>query len=817
MNDANLIIEDAVPSPDMHSAAPLQTSSPHPSTSPPTHPSSLGTPIASTPEPEPDSQSLQSAFDSLSLAGPGEGGMFRSLAVIFRSAQEQEGSVNLTSGGADFVWAALQRADTSRQRLQDTSALRAAKDVLEQMLWNQSHLLVEAAKILADSSRDAAWRDPLGDAGIVNFFLSVIASGTASDQLMIHALRLVGNTCGDNGELSHFKAAEVDKCSQMCMTDANRQRVISDNNLRFIVKQLENPRLLSIVIPVLYNVCSDFEPAQRLALSDGVYLRLIEILENGLLASTPTLSYLCRLLDFFEDSLNADDSSENAVEVLFRAASSPDLDVDDRVSLVDAAIAHLKLEDYQRHMVAFDLVDLPLSLLVQWYLPPRASSSRQISSAEVLTPSIRDAGEEEQLSLMRSNIIQILSDVSAMPEFAARYASMELPLVETLLGWLAGPHTQLQLCSCIMLGNLARSDSTCRVMISKFSVQESLLDILKISSDTQVLHSVLGFLRNLGLLPVNKRILGKAGTIEIVSRFINIEAIPQLAHAAVSLVRQVINGSMNNISDLLSSLSLDEESPAHSKTYLSLMLSLFDKSDDVAVKVEVSRVIAAVLRCLHSSQALANPRLRDQLLHRLFSLHLNLCQPLSMMVTQPRWPIIRSEGWFAMALASRTAEGSISIDTALQQVEVFGALDATIHGDSTLIAAPSSDPVAITSNAAESPESIESKPSVEDEAEMRAKDRENAMVLVNELLKNREHDQLAHATAIVHRPRTTKYLAHPVHAGSVRRMPVLARKPPMEDFSPPRPTSPPRNDRVVHGLPDTRITYDEMAGMDRNG
>ncbi|MCJ1385993.1 hypothetical protein MMC17_009118 [Xylographa soralifera] len=721
MGDVNLIFEDAVPSSAMHSAAPSHTSSSHASTSLPIRPSSPRTTITPTTDSQLDVTSIQIALDSLSLSTPEQEGMFRSLAVIFRNAQEQEGSVNLGSGGAEFLWTSLQRADTSsRQGLQDASALRATRDILEQMLWNQSHLLVDAAKVLADASRDVAWRDPLGNAGIVNLFLSVIATGTASDQLMIHALRLVGNTCGDN--------------------DANRQRVISDNNLRFIVKQLENPRLLSIVVPVLYNVCSDFEPAQRLALSDGVYLRLIEVLESGLPASTPTLTYLCRLLDFFEDSFNANDSSDSAVEVLFRAASAPDLDVDDRVSLVDAAIAHLKLEDYQRHMVDFDLVDVPLSLLVQWYSPPRASSSRQISFTDTLAPPVRDVGEEEQLSLMRSNIIQILSDVSAIPEFAARYASMDLPLVETLLGWVAGPHTQLQLCSCIMLGNLARSDSTCLAMISRFSVHESLLDILKFSSDTQVLHSVFGFLRNLGLLPANKQVLGEAGTIEIVSRFLNIDAITQLSHAAVSLVRQIINGSMNNISSLLSSLSLDEESPAYSKTFLSLLLSLFDKSDDVAVKVEVSRVVAAVLRCLHSSQALSNPGLRNQLLHRLFSLHLNLCQPLSMMVTQPRWPIIRSEGWFAMALASRTAEGSIAIDTALQQVEVFGALEATIHGDSTLIAALFSSPVAATSGAEESPESIERKPSADHEAEMRAKDRENAMVLVNELLKNRGDD-----------------------------------------------------------------------------
>ena len=155
MADADLIIEDAVPSSDMHPAAAFQTSSSQPSASLPTRPSGQRTTSTPTSEPQSDPSSIQSIFEALSVSDPKQEGMFRSLAVIFRSAQEQEGSVNLTSSGAEFVWTSLQRADiSSRQGLQDVSALRASKDILEQMIWNQSHLLVEAAKILADSSRD---------------------------------------------------------------------------------------------------------------------------------------------------------------------------------------------------------------------------------------------------------------------------------------------------------------------------------------------------------------------------------------------------------------------------------------------------------------------------------------------------------------------------------------------------------------------------------------------------------------------------------------------------------------------------------------
>ncbi|MCJ1472781.1 hypothetical protein MMC13_001430 [Lambiella insularis] len=730
MADTKHISEDGLPScpVDLPPRSPQKTS-PHLS-SPPSTPSSPCSNLAGSPPRTCSSSSVEEALATLSIGESEDARMFRSLAAIFRSAQEQEGTLRLSAIGSEVVWTSLQRADVSdRNGIQDTAALRATRDVLEQMLWNQSQMLVDASQVLADASRSGeqlplvlvivsskcvnssaeVWRAPLGDAGILNFFLGIIGTGTASDQLLTNALRLIGNTCGDN--------------------DANRQRVVLDNNLRFVIKQLDNPQLLSIVVPVLYNICSDFEPAQTLALADGLYLRLVEILEIGILASSPSFSYLCRLLDMFDGNFDPSDSPGTTVEVLLQAAGAANLDVDDQVSLVDAAIEHLKLEWFQRHMIEFDLVGAPLNLLVQWHLPQRHPLTLEATPTELLIPPLRTAEEEEQLFLMRSNIIQAMSDISALPEFASKYSSLDSSLVERLFRWLSGTNPQHQLCSCIMLGNLARSDAVCQAMISNFALHEKLLSILKVSSDTKVLHSILGFLRNLGLLPQNKQFLGSAGTIEAVARLWTTDTVPQSSQAAASLVRQLINGNMFNISRLLAPLSLDRESPAYTKTYLSLLLSLFKKSDDITVRSEIARVIAAIFRCLHSSESASDSTTRDALFHRLFSLHQNLCQPLSMMVTQSRWPIIRSEGWFAMALAARTPEGSAALDTALQQVEVFGALEATIRGQSNLLATQPGASVG-------SPDSQGEGLSAEREAEMRAKDRENAMVLVNELLRN---------------------------------------------------------------------------------
>ena len=402
------------------------------------------------------------------------------------------------------------------------------------------------------------------------------------------------------------------------------------------------------------------------------------------------------------------------------------------MSLVDAAVSHLKTQRFQQHMVVNDLIDIPLSLIVRSHSSPASPSD--LSSYSNIASKIRDPAEEGELFSMRRSLIQALSDISAIAEFSLRYADLDSRLITSLIKWLSAPRDQLQLCACIMLGNLARSDSTCASMISKFQLHLPLIAILQETSETQVLHSALGFLRNLGLPPSNKAILGESEIIETVARFWAPQIPPQLSYAATSLTRQIINGSPKNVQKLLISLSPDPESPAQSKTYLSLLLLLFERSDDMPTKIEVARIVAAIFRSLHTSNNFISQEVLDSVLHRLYELHPSLGRPLSMMVSQSQWPAIRSEGWFAMALMARSGEGSAAVAALLQQVEVFGPLEETIRGRSSLITNP---PHEFPPNTNDDIERSGSDPRVEHETMMRVKDRENTMVLVNEILKNR--------------------------------------------------------------------------------
>ena len=390
----------------------------------------------------------------------------------------------------------------------------------------------------------------------------------------------------------------------------------------------------------------------------------------------------------------------------------------------------LELERFQKILIALDLVKIPLSIIIRSFSPQ--TPALPLLSVANLNTLVRDAEEEEQLSAVRSALIRALSDVSAVPEFGRQYP-IGSSLFDSLLGWLSSSGVHFQICSCIMLGNLARSDTVCSRMVQDLHLHEILATLLQESSDLQVLHSVLGFLRNLALPTENKDPMGTAGMIEAISRIWSMEFNVQLQYAAVGLTRQLLNGSIANVRRLLNPLSLDSDSPAHEKTYLSLLLSLFEKTDQIPTKLEIARITAAIWRCLNTTdQPVENDDVAS-IIHKLFSKHSNVLAPLAMMVSQSRWPVLRSEGWFALALIARSKEGTAAINRVLGRVEFVGALGETITGKSIAVEV---DNRTIASELESGSESTEPgiRPNQRDEMTMR--DRENAMVLVSELLKN---------------------------------------------------------------------------------
>ena len=404
--------------------------------------------------------------------------------------------------------------------------------------------------------------------------------------------------------------------------------------------------------------------------------------------------------------------------------------------MVDTALLHLKQLRFQNSLIENDQFDLALKFLIRTYSAEADLSEDDLPDIVSLKTSPRDPDDEKELFRARTAMIQTLAEMSSLEVFTARYASLENLTTEKLMHWLAAPQTQLQQCSCIILGNLACSDEICTTMVANSNIVRGLFAILRSSSDSQLIHAALGYLRNLALPEDNKNALGAAGAIELLNRFWTSDPLPQISHLAAGVVRQLVNGSLANVRKLLSSLSSDKDSPAFSRTYLSLLLSTYDKSDDVAVRTEIARVITAILRCIHGQQTLQPAR--DELLYRLYSLHPDLARPLASMVTQSQFPVVRSEGWFGFALIARSGRGRLLISNVVSDVTVFGALEKAIKGNPRESQTDSASLSASPLSAYASPISPgpQSGGSAQQHQEARSKDRQNAMILVNELLRN---------------------------------------------------------------------------------
>jgi hypothetical protein len=426
------------------------------------------------------------------------------------------------------------------------------------------------------------------------------------------------------------------------------------------------------------------------------------------------------------------------VEVLLRAASATNLEPDDAEILVDIVAKHLTLESFQRHVVENDLEEVALGFIFRSYIP-RTPPSRLTSSASSQISTGFTSDEAPELARMRKTLITALADVSALPEFSRKHSGLDTPLMASLLKWLPATRPQLQLCACIMIGNLALADRVCIDMVSKHEIHRTLLHILDTSSDSQLLHSALGFLRNVAIPAQNKGPLGAAGAIESASRFLTTNSLPQLlqatlTQASTALTRQVIINTLPNISHILRPLSPDENSPAYSKTHLTLLLDTYHRLEEPAIKVEIMRIVAAILRCIYSTPP---SKSQDQLLERLFSLHPGLATPLGDTVSDSRWPIIRSEGWFAMALMARTSSGAALLVSELQKPKVYVALQQTICVQSVIMPVEAATPISPAT-----PMDISAAPTPTASGVagvVNNKDVENAMVLVSELLK---HDGL---------------------------------------------------------------------------
>ncbi|KAK1839145.1 GTP binding protein, partial [Colletotrichum chrysophilum] len=308
-----------------------------------------------------------------------------------------------------------------------------------QHMWHAGSQEIDVvAEKLGDGSRDASWRLPYGDSGIVDLFLKIVTTPNLRPALKKHTLRIIGNSCAD--------------------TDENRARVISSGALPAIIGLLNDDDVLPFTISVLYNILVDYEPAQQAASAANLTLSIVNLLTSPRLSQAQSLlSLIAKLV-----ALLATHESEATLappqtpSLLLTLALTPTTEPEDFVTLTAVALAYLTHAPVQKAFI--ETGSVPILLATFYHLQTQLEAIR-----------VEDEDAAIQLKALPQSFVQLLSDISYDDAFTA-HNPIGSPVIQTLQSWLALPNVHLQSAACLCLGNVTKSDEASYALVKSHSV-----------------------------------------------------------------------------------------------------------------------------------------------------------------------------------------------------------------------------------------------------------------------------------------------------------------------------------------------------------
>ncbi|KOS19989.1 Rap1 GTPase-GDP dissociation stimulator 1-B [Escovopsis weberi] len=408
----------------------------------------------------------------------------------------------------------------------------------------------------------------------------------------------------------------------------------------------------------------DYEPAQLLASESRLNQQLTYLLSSPEVAELAVfVPFICKILALLitqecEPAL----ANPETVDILLSLALTEPAsnDVDDFTTLVSVALSYLANEAFQANMIAEPHFKRFLSTF------HRAHTHFDPAQVEA-----DDADSAEQLRKLRKALVVSLCDMTGRDEFAGLHYSsspqqqqqqqQQSETVGTLLEWLRSGNAQLQAPACLALGNVSRSDevSTSLVQTRAHAPLEAILSDHAVS-DAQLLHSALSFLKNLAVPAQNKLLLTGLLEPSCLPRIMGVDASPQVQFAAVSLTRLLLVNCPANAAQVCR--PSDDSSDG-----VDSILALYKRSDAEPTRLEAARAIASICRVLHTSApaiatATAQPGADGgEQARQFYDKHGSATEPLAFLITQAKWPILRSEAWFVFALMSRSREGAAAV------------------------------------------------------------------------------------------------------------------------------------------------------------
>ncbi|KAI9207738.1 armadillo-type protein [Polychytrium aggregatum] len=532
----------------------------------------------------------------------------------------------------------LPDSDESRQELASNADLislflrileelpRAVASGSPDLLTAHRELATIISKTVAEAAKTDAARPVLAKAGLIPALVaaSQLSTRHGFDGLTVQTFRAFGNLCFDN--------------------ESNRDAIAATDGIPCIVESLgsSDPHLVTVACGALWNTSMDHEPVQVQILRANGLGKLIEILKRATSDSDGGYAHL--KIQSLRIIHNLAETDEGVAELI----KGDDLLLIFKVLKQQHAISidpSVSTEAYEEALEVLETLTTILEAIGE-----KDDAQRYILAKNCLGylldfvdhPSTKRA-ESEQDKDEAINYEEIRKAVSRVVTLVTMNdANMtELPQHPDIIGrlkqWLklgfdknnADEDDEIRMSGALCIGNLARSDLTCAILVQKYDVCSALIELLYLEgsrlkkegvkettkSCVKVLHAVVGALKNLSIAVDNRPIMGSLGTIAATTSLLELDDLKPVQYGCVGILKNLCSSGNNaNIirvltgSDPLLGQSLRTITSVPPKAPFRQVISLIWRStndSESGIRNEGGRMIGNIIRAIHTENALA--------------------------------------------------------------------------------------------------------------------------------------------------------------------------------------------------------------------
>lgn len=429
-----------------------------------------------------------------------------------------------------------------------------------------------------------------------------------------------------------------------------------------------------------FSTCSELGSTQTLIFLVDSVIYLISLLKTVSRCFSPH----CLWCSKQGVLVNLETGPDDAISIIYNFIIAADPGFDDRLSLCNSILVLLASERYQKLTIARSEVPLITTLFVLTYTQDTTTlKCPKYSSALQFDQYLEEPEQEEALSELRSVLSARLWDISARPEFALP-DTLTTDLLCMLRRWLSGPQTQMQLCACSVFRNLTVSHGATSDLIRQTNVSDALVDIMRDSSDIQVLEETLRLYRNLAVHLHYRILLAENGAMDAITALWSKYPVQIVQYAAARVIRQLLTGESFNVKKFLALKPKLSEDSRSGNTYVARLMDLYSITDDLGTRMEVGQVVVAMWRvgACREEETAAEPITIDDAIHQAEAVGISIAKPVMAMITESGNPSLVTQGWLGLALMAGTEKGSVAVADILCVADNFKVFRTTLleHG-----------------------------------------------------------------------------------------------------------------------------------------